>query len=327
MNPGDGANRCTSIFMSPLSLTAEWPGQTAESLLWLASYPRSGSTFTRILLANYFLSGNEDYDINKLSNLLPSDTAAELWQHFSGQLTGKDSIEAVWKTRPAFFERYRRMKDHRRAFSCLKTHSANAMAFGSPGFDLRPTDRVIYVVRHPLDVLLSLADFEGVDLDVALNAMCRAGLSIRTPKIGGLEVRGSWLEHVSSWMTSPRCPLFLVRYEELQTSTEQTLRGLLSFLGAPIVEDRVKHAVTASQFDKMRKQENAQGFNERPCTTKSGRFFREGKPLQWLRDLSPSQAYRLADGCEPVMSRLGYTHPREVFFDGRNALRPLKTGC
>jgi hypothetical protein len=72
--------------------------------------------------------------------------------------------------------------------------------------------------------------------------------------------------------------------------------------------------------------EAAKGFVETPETTRSGRFFREGKAFQWIRALAPEQAYRLADACEPIMSKLGYTHPRDVFFDGRNALKDIRLG-
>jgi hypothetical protein len=85
----------------------------------------------------------------------------------------------------------------------------------------------------------------------------------------------------------------------------------------------LKRAISASRFDKLREQETANSFIERPAYTSSGRFFREGKSLQWLRKLTPEQANRLADACEPMMTRFGYTHPRQVLFDGRNALGPV----
>jgi hypothetical protein len=79
--------------------------------------------------------------------------------------------------------------------------------------------------------------------------------------------------------------------------------------------------VEASRFDKLRAQETVRSFRETPSTSSSGAFFRKGKILQWLKELTPAQAYRLADNCAEVMERLGYTHPRDVFFDGRNAIK------
>lgn len=306
--------------MSVSSLFANWAGRDSGSLLWLASYPRSGNTFTRILLANYFESGAEAYDINRLQKWIPADTSPSLWEDFiAGQPA---SMEWAWQSRPHFIDYYRELTK-RQTLAGMKTHTANVTTLGSRAFDLRKSDRVIYIVRHPLDVLLSYADFNGRDLDSAIDVLCTSGATVMDDYFGGLEVRGSWMEHVSSWLNTLDCPVLLVRYEELRVNTEQVLRSMLAFLGAPIVPERVNQAVEASRFERVQFQEAMHRFNETPKGTKSGTFFRKGLSFQWLRELTPEQAYRLADGCEPVMSKLGYTHPRDVFFDGRNALQSI----
>ena len=303
------------------SISANWAGKDAKSLLWLASYPRSGNTFTRLLLANYFFPGEEAFDINKLADFIPADTSGLLWDHLSSILP--NSIETTWRNRASVFNRYRETGKSAGFFG-LKTHTANVEVFGSQGFDFRPNDRILYIVRHPLDVLLSYSDYNGRQRDSAIEVMCTSGATVENKQLGGLEVRGSWVEHVRSWLTPPPCPLFLVRYEELCLATEVTLRNILAFLGAPIFPEKIKHAVEATRFDRIRDQEMARNFKERPETTLSGAFFRKGTALQWLRELTPAQAYRLADSCGDVMEQLGYTHPRDVLFDGRNALQPVK---
>ena len=305
---------------SSLRATANWADKDDESILWVASYPRSGNTFTRLLLANYFLAEESDYQINKLSDFVPSDTSKLLWKYFSS--SSPQSPETVWAERPKVFEHFRRT-GKARAFFGLKTHTANVTLSGLPGFDFRPNDRAIYIVRHPLDVLLSYSDYNDRDIDSAIDVMCTSGVVVSAARHGAFDVRGSWAEHVTSWLFSPSCPILLVRYEELCQQTEQTLRNMLSFLGSPAQSNRVKHAVDATRFDRVQEQEATHSFIERPSTTASGTFFRKGMPLQWLRELSPHHAYRLADRCGDVMRRLGYTDPRNVFFDGRNALGPV----
>ena len=304
------------------ALAADWPRRDAESLLWLASYPRSGNTFTRILLANYFLAGEEVYDINALSAFLPSDTHPALWKSFSPSASGPASPRETWQARPRAFQHYRQTRDPK-VFPGLKTHSGTMEIFGVRGFDFRPNDRILYVVRHPLDVLLSFADFNGKDLDYSITEMCASGAYSLEGWFGALEARGSWKEHVTSWITAPPCPLLLVQYEALRTDPEKTLRSMLAFLGAPIIAERVTQAVEASRFEKLRQQEVSRSFIEASQTSISGTFFRKGQSLQWLNALRPEQAYRLADGCGEIMQRLGYAHPSDVYFDGRNAFLPL----
>jgi len=308
--------------MSSLSLSADWAGKDSESLLWLASYPRSGNTFTRILLANYFNAGSDAYDINELHDFLPPDTSSRLWRRTYPEDSAPNTPELTWSLRPDFIRHYRKA-DKPFLFSGLKTHTANLTAFGSSGFDLRGNDRVIYIVRHPLDVVLSYSDFNNRGLESAIDVLCQSGVFVKRDYVGGFELRGSWAEHVLSWIEKPPCPLFLVRYEELRLATAETLTAMLAFLGAPVDPERVRQAVEASRFEAVQKQEAARTFNETPPDTRSGKFFREGKILQWLRELTPEQAYKLADGCAPALDRVGYTHPRDVYFDGRNAFKPI----
>lgn len=308
--------------MNGPDLSANWPGRDAESLLWLASYPRSGNTFTRALLANYFLAGEEAFDINALSVFLPSDTHPALWKSFSPSAAGPASPQETWQSRQKAFAHYRKTRDPK-VFPGLKTHSANMEIFGAKGFDLRRNDRILYVVRHPLDVLLSFADFTGKDLDYSIAEMCASGAFSLERWYGALEARGSWQEHVTSWITAPPCPLLLVQYEALRSDTEKTLRTMLTFLGTPIIAEKVTRAVEATRFEKLRQQEMTQSFVEASQTSISGTFFRKGQSLQWLHALRPEQANRLADGCGEIMQRLGYAHPSDVYFDGRNAFIPL----
>lgn len=310
--------------MPSLTLSADWAGKDAESLFWLPSYPRSGNTFTRILLANYFCSDTEAYDINKLHGFLPPDTSSLLWEQAFPDTAGRSNTpELTWGLRPKFIQHYRK-KEKPFLFHGFKTHTANLPAFDASGFDFRANDRVIYVVRHPLDVVLSFSDFNNRDLEGAIESLRTQQVYVQHDYVGGFEFRGSWSQHVLSWIDNPPCPLLVIRYEELRTATAQVLTAILEFLGAPVIPEKVQRAVEASRFDALQKQEATHSFNESVPKARSGKFFREGKMLQWLKELSPEQAYELADGCADAMDRVGYTHPRDVFFDGRNAFKPMK---
>lgn len=235
------------VLMNSSTISAAWPGKDAEFLLWLASFPRSGNTFTRILLANYFASGTEAYDINKLQEFIPADTSAAHWQNFSAGQPSSATLEWSWSARPQFFDYYRALPNPH-AFAGLKTHTANLKAMGLDAFQFRKTDRIIYIVRHPLDVLLSYADYNGKDLESAVRAISSSGTYVQHPYPGGVEVRGSWMEHVSSWLNTRDCPVLLIRYEELRANTAAILESMLTFLNAPIIPERVNQAVEASRF-------------------------------------------------------------------------------
>jgi hypothetical protein len=276
-------------------------------IVYLASYPRSGNTFARILLGAY---GGID-DLNQLEDAIPADTSGFLWQNVPDYESQEISARNNWKFRRQVIDDYRR-RPSPLPFRGLKTHTANLVAFGAPAFDLRPEDRVVYLVRHPLDVALSNADYNNHDLEASIDLMCRPGTCVANGSLGSIEARGSWPEHVAGWLGATACPGLLVRYEDLCADTAGLLRKIIAFIGLPVEEDRVAHAVERSRFSRLQRQERETGFQEAPANTRSGRFFREGRSGQWQAEMSPEQIARLAGYCAETMARLGYPDPREA---------------
>lgn len=282
----------------------------SSPLVWIASYPRSGNTFTRILLANYLSGAQEPYPLNKLLDFVPSDTDQARWSRLLPPREPPYLVEEIWRARPAFIRAYRKERAGA-GFVGLKTHSGNLEVFGEPGFEFEHGDRVLYIVRNPLDIAVSYSDYNDRDLDAAIELICASGTTVLQSGTR-LEVRGSWTENVSSWIGAPPCPLMVVKYEDMCADPEEALRHMLAFLGQPLDIERVSRAAAFSRFDSVRRQEEHESFIETPDIARSGRFFREGRPGQWRTALSADQARRLADRCRPIMERLDYPHPDEA---------------
>jgi hypothetical protein len=283
---------------------------------WIASYPRSGNTFMRVLLANYLLSEATPFAINELAEFCPTDTSRGMW-HAAGIDQAALTDENWWKRRSDVLETYRRSKASPQ-FLPVKTHTGNYAMFGQAGFNFQAQDKIIYIVRHPLDVVVSYADYNDIEIDLAIDIMCQSMSFAKDDITGERELRGSWSENVASWIFHPPCPLIIVRYKDLADNTAGTLADVLTFLGMTVDPVRLIRAVHFSSFKLLQEQESATPFVETMTKPASGRFFRVGRCRQWLKSLSSDQAYRLADACEDVMERLGFVYPKHVYFDGRN---------
>jgi hypothetical protein len=122
---------------------------------------------------------------------------------------------------------------------------------------IRPfeTKRVVLLIRHPLDVLVSLwmqrryrtsEPYEGELVDF-LNE-----------QIWGIEkyfrFYSLWFEH------NDRVRDFLlIRYEDMRQDPSRVFSGLLSFLNVPVQEEYQRRAVRDSDFDAMKKVEMSGG--------------------------------------------------------------------
>jgi hypothetical protein len=83
----------------------------------------------------------------------------------------------------------------------------------------------------------------------------------------------------------------------------------VQFLRLPAGRERLQRAIDLSSFEKLREKEEKTGFSER--SSKSKRFFREGKAGGWRDVLTPAQVHAVVAAHEPQMRRFGYWPVRD----------------
>ncbi len=273
-----------------------------SGILWLASYPKSGNTWLRAFLANYFCNGQEALSINDLPNYALGDNFLVHYEYFLGKSKERISEDEALKVRPAV-HRWFATAEGRTVF--VKTHSIVGKIGDQPLITPEATAGAIYVMRHPFDVAVSWAYHYLTDLDRAVDALCRPGNAL--PRANGLlsQCLGTWAEHVHSWTTAPGLTRHVMRYEDMQTQPRATFATLVNFLELPPDADRLKRAIRFSCFRELAHQEREEGFVEaRPDG--STRFFREGALGAGTTILNDVQKRRLCDALGEVMQRHGY---------------------
>ncbi len=153
-----------------------------KSLVWLASYPKSGNTWLRIFLANYIFNPDQPVPINQVHRIGMGDSVAKAYRMVA---------RARGETVPDTFDpdatlrlRYgvlRGVTNNGAEVNFLKTHNQN---FTLHGVELIPralTRAAIYVMRDPRDMLISYARHYGHDLETAAVATSSA---ISAPSAG-----------------------------------------------------------------------------------------------------------------------------------------------
>lgn len=270
-------------------------------LIWLASYPKSGNTWLRAFLHNLLRNPDEAYDINKLTDFTLSDAQIRWYQMFDPRPGSEITKEEVAILRPKVHEAMTR-SHHDSVF--VKTHNALVEDRGTPMITMEHTAGAIYVIRNPLDVVLSYSHHYGLTIDLAIEAMATPGLQSMNEEIHCYERYGSWSEHVMSWTQHPNPGLHVMRYEDMQDSPHKTFGGVAAFLGLKPSRDRLERAIKLSSFRVLREQEKRHGFIER--TANAEWFFREGKAGQWRKQLTKQQISAIVAIHREQMARFGY---------------------
>jgi hypothetical protein len=186
----------------------------------------------------------------------------------------------------------------------VKTHNALVLDRGHPTINMQATSGAVYIVRNPLDVVISFAPHFGIDIDAAIDKMGRRGLETDITEYAVYEVYGSWSENVMSWTRKPHRAIYVMRYEDMLQRPLDTFRGLCSHLLLDPTDTQLSRAIELSSFEQAKAQEAEKGYRERPNQSKS--FFRAGSAGQWRQQLSDQQICRIVNANREQMARFGY---------------------
>ena len=286
--------------------------------VWLASYPKSGNTWFRMLVANLSAKDGKPVDINDLPERGGIASARGPFDHLtlidSGLLT-HDEIDCL---RPRVYEELARGADDDEydvaqdtlPVRFVKMHDAYTWTrSGEPLLaGRRGADGAILIVRDPRDVAPSLANHSRRSIDDAISFMSdnNAGNCMSTNRQHSQlrQKLPGWSGHMESWLDQADIPVHLIRYEDMQADTVCVFRGALEFADRPASDEDIRRAVSYADFANLRRQEQDGGFREK--TPRAAQFFRRGEAGAWRDELTPEQVARIEAAHAPMMRRLGY---------------------
>lgn len=285
--------------------------------IWLASYPKSGNTWFRLLAANLAQSGGKAVDINALGEDTGIASARAPFDNLLLIESGLLSHEETDRFRPRVYEEQARLGEAldpavAPAVRFVKVHDAYTVTeAGEPLLaGMRGADGAIVIVRDPRDVAPSLANHLDCGLDEAIAFMNDANSCFSSkPDRLSPQLRQKlpgWSGHIATWLDQSDIPVLLVRYEDMTADTAGVLRKALRFAQHPATDEDILSAVRLADFAQAQMQEKENGFRERPRASQGRMFFRRGQVGSWRDELTVEQARRIEDAHRPMMLRLGY---------------------
>ncbi len=245
---------------------------------FIVSYPRSGNTWTRFLVAN-LLNPQQEVTFASIENQVP-DSEAQSRHH----------LKLV--PRPRF----------------IKSHE-----YFHPRYR-----KVVYVVRDPRDVALSYHNFQRkyrqIDDAYPLSSFVADFVGGRMISADW----GTWRENVASWIYARygNPGFLLLRYEDLISDALNQMARLAGFLGLEPSAPLLEQAIARSTAEHLRKLEETQGH--RWVSTKGKRtdipFVGSAISGTWKAKLPENSVAEIEAAWGPLMSALGYevTCPEQV---------------
>jgi len=254
-----------------LFLRLHAPGRTLKIFpddVFLVSFPKSGNTWTRFLIAN-LANPETPATFANIHALVPDPEG-----------TAKKILDRIHRPR------------------IIKSHEC---------FDPR-YPRAMYIVRDPRDVALSQYHYHRkcrkIDDDYPIEKFITRFLAGQTCPHGSWgENVSTWLV---TRKNDPR--FLLLRYEDLVADTPRELSKIAVFLGINATQERITQAVERSSAENMRKLEKEQSHLSTLTKTsrKDLPFVRAAGSGGWRSGLPEPLVARIEAAWEPLMRSLGY---------------------
>jgi hypothetical protein len=259
------------VYRMELLLGRDRPGNSLTVFgddVFIASYPKSGNTWTRFLVAN-LIHPQEPVTFLNIDHVVPDPE----WQ--SRNFLKNCPRPRVIKSHHPFDPRYK---------------------------------RVVCIVRDPRDVALSQYHFQIkrglIKTGHPLEEFVRRFVAGETNEYGswGQNV-GSWLvarNHTPGFL--------LLRYEDLKERPEEGLAKIAGLLGLEVDRGQLARAVELSSADRMRKLEKLQAdkWASTRETRKDLAFVRSAVAGEWKSSLPHDAAAQIEQAWGHVMRALGY---------------------
>lgn len=242
-----------------------------------------------------------------LAQLIRNASDRHLFDSYSDLDSSDLSLKEIKQLRKKVFEAY---SDASKNLVFLKTHdSFKNSTFSDYFISAQSTKAVIYIIRNPLDIVISYAAFKNRTIDKTIEVMldqnARLSSYKKTKLLNSLPQEvSSWSNHVTSWIEQKEIPLIVIRYEDLLFNTTTELLRIVDFLKLNSTEEEIKIAVNKCNFNQLQIEEKEYGFAEKDSSTIS--FFRKGVAGEGLTVLTKKQIATIKNNFEEQMKLFGY---------------------
>ena len=275
-------------------------------IIWLASYPKSGNTLLRSILATYFFSKDGIFNFNHLYKIGQFPSLI----HFENMGIDTSDSDQIYSN---IIKAQEIINSSSKQLKFFKTHSALAKINNNNFTDFKNTLGAIYVIRDPRNVVTSFAHHYQIDIDEAticlLNEKFWNYKNEKVPKT----FLSSWRQNYNSWKLLNDKTL-IIKYEDLIKNKKTVLIRVFKFfelLGAKLELDMVKlnKVIKSTEFEKMKDMETKETFRESIVDKETGKkrpFFNLGPKNDWKKILSDENREKIEKAFKEEMLELGY---------------------
>ena len=279
-------------------------------IIWIASYPKSGNTWLRALLASYYFTNEGSFSLSLLDKIdaFPSD---KFFKEYNDQFSKVEDTSKYWLK-----EQEKINKKNKITF--LKTHSAICKINGNSFTNKENSIGAIYIVRDPRNVITSISNHYQISIEDAFQFMKDEKRGIINKKDGrylGFQAVWSWSINQKTWVENNLFPVLVIKYEDLLKETYNTFRKVIEFINKISNSSKIfnkskgKNLIKNTSFEKLQRMENDHGFAEamnKKGTNKKIKFFNLGQKNNYKNLLSQDFIIKMNEFYKEELIKFNY---------------------
>lgn len=283
-------------------------------ILWLASYPKSGNTYLRALLAAYFFTkdGNFDFDKLKFIKFFPH---INLFKNLGIDITDENEVLKNYIKAQEMIN-----KKYKKPILFVKTHSTLQSINGNQFTNLDNTLGAIYIVRDPRNVITSYSNHYQTSIEQSANDMftktyLKGMVDYNSFQNHVLTHLGTWADNYNSWKHLNKFNKYLlIKYEDIVSKPDVIFQDVLKFIAKisntnfKIDKKKMENAINTTTFENLKQMEEKNGFIEAVKRKDNNNitFFKQGSNRDWKKLLTNELKNKIEKSFNIEMKELGY---------------------
>ncbi len=270
--------------------------------IFLASYPKSGNTWLRSIIGNFY-NFNKEFSLNDVKSI-PLLSIKKHFSEFDNKVyINNNDLHFDWISQN-IIKCQNLLNNKPNHLNIFKTHSARHKNFTNETVN----GGFIYIVRDPRDIIVSLKNFSGKEIDKTIDEfLFSKSLMISTN--GAQELLSTWELNVQSWLNYKSVPRLVIKYEDLKLNPKEIILNIKEFLNKihslniNLRDQDIDKIVENTNFNNLKKLEDKNGFDE---ASNYSKFFRSGTSNQWKNVLTNTQIKLIEKNLKSLMSYFNY---------------------